>query len=132
LAGLLGLAACHAGQGAIRDPAADLVRPPWVDRLEEQVRTVPPESLPGGARLSTPTAWPPSAAGPGRGQPRDLTRPWDGTAPVEPPTSLPSGLRSAPVPAGAANGAAHGDRDARPAAALAERPPRDQGEPRFD
>ncbi|MBI5851877.1 MAG: SLBB domain-containing protein [Planctomycetes bacterium] len=44
-------------------------RPAWLDRIEERVQDVPPESRPDGARLATPTRWPPNATGVARGLP---------------------------------------------------------------
>jgi hypothetical protein len=70
--------ACEAGPGTTDfDPGVRQdPRPAWVDHLDEEVGDVPAEVQAEGARLSTPTAWPPGAAGISRGSPRDLTAPW--------------------------------------------------------
>ncbi|MCC6782676.1 MAG: SLBB domain-containing protein [Planctomycetes bacterium] len=72
LCGLGGfLVACKSATGSTGfDPIAPTnPRPAWVTKLEERVQPVPPESQPDGARLSTPTAWPPTASGVARGVP---------------------------------------------------------------
>lgn len=109
LAAVVGVAfvlhGCAHDRGATAfDPGVVQVRPDWVDRLEEQVRAVPPEIRPEGARLSTPTQWPPGEAGTARGRPRDLTGAWQPDAEAEEATA-PAPERSLPGAAGSADAA---------------------------
>jgi protein involved in polysaccharide export with SLBB domain len=100
--------ACEAGPGTTDfDPGVRQdPRPAWVDHLDEKVGDVPAEVQAEGARLSTPTAWPPGAAGISRGSPRDLTAPWTPGAAVAADRDGGAAEAGFEIPGAAAPGAA--------------------------